>query len=139
MHTVIDGKQTLVLRSPRDNVNLVHAFLETLWSTHSDIGDLDRMAFETALIELASNVIEHADGGQGVTCVITVQVDSEKLSAHLSDTAEAGEIQVVGRVMPSADAESGRGIALIQMLVDELQYERVGENNLWSISRNRVG
>jgi serine/threonine-protein kinase RsbW len=138
MHTVTEGKQTLILRSPRDNVNLVHSFLEGLWDIHTDISDLDRMAFETALIELASNVIEHADGGQGVTCVITVRVDGETLSADLSDTAEAGEIQVVGRVMPAADAESGRGIALVQMLVDELQYERVGDNNLWRISRTRV-
>lgn len=133
-----EGTRTLILRSPRDSVNLVHDFLERLWQIHSDIGELDRMAFETALIELASNVIEHADDGRGVTCVITVQVDGEKLSANLSDTAEAGEIQVVGRVMPSADAESGRGIALVQMLVDDLQYERVGENNLWSIRRNRL-
>jgi serine/threonine-protein kinase RsbW len=138
MLTVSDAGQTLVLRSPRDNVDLVHGFLEQLWSDRSDITDLDRMAFETALIELVSNVIEHADGGQGVTCVITVTVNDNTLVAKLSDTAEAGEIQVVGRPMPSTDAESGRGIALIQMLVDDLQYERVGENNLWSISRNRA-
>jgi serine/threonine-protein kinase RsbW len=138
MPTVIEPAETLILRSPRDTVDLVHGFLEGLWITHPDIGELDRMAFETALIELVSNVIEHADGGQGVTCVITVNVDDSTLVANLSDTAEEGEIQVVGRVMPSVDAESGRGIALIQMLVDDLQYERVGEKNLWSISRNRV-
>jgi serine/threonine-protein kinase RsbW len=138
MPTVTEPAETLVLRSPRDNVDLVHGFLEKLWTAHTDIGELDRMAFETALIELVSNVIEHADSGQGVTCVITVDVDDSTLVANLSDTAEAGEIQVVGRVMPSIDAESGRGIALIQMLVDDLQYERVGEKNLWSISRNRV-
>jgi serine/threonine-protein kinase RsbW len=135
---VTEPAETLVLRSPRDNVDLVHGFLEELWTTHTDVGELDRMAFETALIELVSNVLEHADSGQGVTCVITVDVDDSTLVANLSDTAEAGEIQVVGRVMPSIDAESGRGIALIQMLVDDLQYERVGEKNLWSISRNRV-
>jgi serine/threonine-protein kinase RsbW len=135
---VTDAGQTLVLRSPRDNVDLVHGFLEQLWLDRPDIGELDRMAFETALIELVSNVIEHADGGQGVTCRITVAVDDNTLVANLSDTAEAGEIQVIGRPMPSVDAESGRGIALIQMLVDDLQYERVGENNLWSISRNRA-
>jgi serine/threonine-protein kinase RsbW len=132
-----ESSQILVLRSPRDNVDLVHSFLETLWEDRADIGELDRMAFETALIELASNVIEHADGGQGVTCVITVGVEEGHLEASLSDTAEAGEIQVVGRVMPSADAESGRGIALVQMLVDNLKYERVGDHNIWSFRRNR--
>ncbi|PRY68143.1 serine/threonine-protein kinase RsbW [Glaciihabitans tibetensis] len=130
--------QTLVLRSPRDNVDLVHGFLERLWVAHADIGELDRMAFETALIELVSNVIEHADTGHGVTCVIGVTVSATTLVANLSDTADAGEIQVVGRLMPSVAAESGRGIALVQMLVDDLQYERVGEKNLWSMSRNRV-
>jgi serine/threonine-protein kinase RsbW len=136
---VTEPAHTLVLRSPKDNVNLVHSFLEVLWADRLDVGELDRMAFETALIELVSNVIEHADTGQGVTCNITVSVDDSTLVANLSDTADAGEIQVSGRVMPDTDAESGRGIALIQMLVDDLQYERVGEKNLWSISRNRVG
>jgi serine/threonine-protein kinase RsbW len=135
---VTKSAETLVLRSPRDNVDLVHGFLEEVWTTHADISELDRMAFETALIELVSNVIEHADSGQGVTCVITIDVNDSTLVANLSDTAEAGEIQVVGRVMPSLDAESGRGIALINMLVDDLQYKRVGKKNLWSISRNRV-
>jgi serine/threonine-protein kinase RsbW len=135
---VPESSQTLVLRSPRDNVDLVHSFLQTLWATRPDIGDLDRMAFETALIELASNVVEHANSGEGVTCIITVAVDNQYLKGNLSDTAEAGEIQIAGMTMPSTEAESGRGIALVQMLVDELQYERVGDRNIWSFRRDRV-
>jgi anti-sigma regulatory factor (Ser/Thr protein kinase) len=32
-------------------------------------------------------------------------------------------------------AESGRGLALINALVDELSYERENEHNLWKIMR----
>jgi len=39
--------------------------------------------------------------------------------------------------MPAELAESGRGMALIQALVDDLHYERVGDRNLWSIEKKR--
>ena len=41
-------------------------------------------------------------------------------------------------MMPEELAESGRGIALIQALVDELEYVRSGSSNHWRISRSRT-
>ncbi len=102
------------------------------------MGALDRMAFETALIELASNVIEHADTGQGVTCIVSVTVDDGVMSARLRDGSEPGDFRLTAREMPGADAESGRGLAMVQMLCDELTYERVGGENVWSVRRTRI-
>jgi serine/threonine-protein kinase RsbW len=127
-----------VLKAPPGDVNTVHSFIQELWDAEPAIGDMDKMAFETALIELASNVIEHTGVGNGVSCVISIKATPTTLSAQLSDTAEVGDIQIVGRGMPDEDAESGRGIALVQMLVDELGYNRVGESNVWSFTRTRV-
>lgn len=132
-----DGARTLLLISPPDDVDAVHELVEALWLDHPGVDAMDRMAFETALIELASNVLQHSDAGSGVTCVLSIGADSDRLHARLSDTAEAGGITLAGRAMPDELAESGRGIALIQALVDDLHYERVGDRNLWSIEKKR--
>lgn len=130
---------TLVWVAPPDDVNAVHEFLNGLWSRLPDVSEPDRMAFETAIIELASNVVEHAEARDGwVSCVLTVHHDGEELCAELTDTAEAGSFRLVPMVMPATDAESGRGIALVQATVDDLRYERIGDRNRWSIVKRRA-
>ena len=132
-----DERRNLVFSTPPDDVDAVHDFLETVWEANPEISEFDRMAFETALIELASNVIQHAAGDGGVTCVLSVSADENGLRASLADTADAGGIVLMNRDMPDELSESGRGIALIQALVDELHYERVDDKNVWTISRAR--
>ncbi|GAA2228247.1 ATP-binding protein [Herbiconiux moechotypicola] len=132
-----EERKNLVFSSPPDDVDAVHAFLETVWEANPEVGEFDRMAFETALIELASNVIQHASGDSGVTCVLTVSAGDDGLTASLADTADAGGIVLMNREMPEELAESGRGIALIQALVDDLRYERRDERNVWTITRGR--
>jgi serine/threonine-protein kinase RsbW len=130
-----DQGRSLHFTTPPDDLNAVHDFLETVLETAPDIDDLDRMAFETALVELAGNVIQHADGGGGTTCVLTVTVEGGHLRAELTDSAEAGGVRLVGRTMPDELDESGRGIPFIQALVDTLEYRRDGDHNVWTIAR----
>jgi serine/threonine-protein kinase RsbW len=132
-------ENTFLFSSPPTDVDAVHDFLEGIWEAHPDIGGMDKMAFETALIELASNVIQHADTGDGVTCVMTITADEGQLRAQFSDTAEAGGIRMLRATMPDELAESGRGLAFMQMLVDEVRYERVAERNVWSLTKKRAG
>lgn len=137
---MIETEGTLRLIAPPANVNDVHDFVEVELNRHPDLSDRDRMAFETALIELASNVIQHADAdtGFGVACTLTLRVDSDSIVARLSDTAEDGGFKLVAHGLPKDDlAEAGRGIAFIQALVDDLCYKRVGDRNLWSITKRR--
>lgn len=130
-------ERTLRFNTPADDVDTVQDFLEALWEEHDDVAALDRMAFETAIAELAANVIQHADGGSGVTCVLTVDIEADGLRATLKDTAEAGGFALRTVEMPDVLAEDGRGIALIQALVDDLAYDRVDGVNRWTISRRR--
>ncbi|MFB2556977.1 ATP-binding protein [Herbiconiux liangxiaofengii] len=132
-----ESSTSLVFSAPPDDVDAVHEFLEQVWQQNPEVGEYDRMAFETALVELAANLIQHASGEGGVTCVLSVRSDANGLHASLADTADAGGIVLVRREMPDELSESGRGIALIQALVDDLRYERVDERNVWTISKAR--
>jgi serine/threonine-protein kinase RsbW len=134
---VTEERQSLVFSSPPDDVDAVHEFLETVWAANPDVSASERMAFETALIELASSVIQHAGRSRGVTCVLSVTADETGLAASLADTADEGGIVLMGREMPDALSESGRGIPLIQALVDDLRYEHVDDRNVWTITRAR--
>ena len=41
-------------------------------------------------------------------------------------------------IMPCADAESGRGLALALAAVDDLQYRNVEGRNVWGLRCDRV-
>ena len=128
---------SLRFSSPPTDVDAVHDFLEGIWQADPSIDEMDKMAFETALIELASNVIQHADTGDGVTCVMSVSAENGLLQASFSDTAEAGGFKMRTATMPDELAESGRGLAFMQMLVDDVRYERIGDRNVWSLTKKR--
>jgi serine/threonine-protein kinase RsbW len=130
------GRSTIDLAAPPDDVNSVHDHLESVWDRHPEVGELDRISFETALIELAANVIRHGDSGEGVTCSLIVDVREDRIEAHLTDSGQAGDIRLTP-ALPDELAESGRGIPLITALVDVVRYERAGDANHWHIARRR--
>ena len=136
LSVMADSKiHTVSMSSPPDDVDTVHSLLEDVWRSETHISVIDRISFETALIELVSNVIRHADSGLGVICTLTVEVASDRIDATLRDTGEPGDVELIGRAMPDDLAESGRGIPLIQALVDDLTYEREGNLNRWNLHR----
>lgn len=129
-------RHTIAMSAPPDDVNTVHALLVEVWADAPAVSTMDRVCFETALIELASNVISHAGDGSGIQCLLTVDVFNDHVEARLSDSGEPGDLQLTPRAMPDELSESGRGIPLIQALVNEVEYAREGSLNQWRISRN---
>ena len=69
----VDVPGRLELSAPADpeTMDLVHAVLEQLWAVHDDVSDRDRGRFETAVMEILGNIIEHAyqldDGAEATT------------------------------------------------------------------------
>ena len=127
----------LTLRSPEDDINVVHDFIERIWGENPDLSVMDRLRFETAFIELAANVIQHADEGNGIVADISITIDGDCISGQISDSSPAGMVDLAMREMPDENAESGRGIAFIQRLVDVFHYERREDENLWIIQKRR--
>ncbi len=129
----------LVLSAPPDDVNIVHTLLERVWAESPDVAEADRHGFETALIELVSNVVRHAHDGEGVVADLRIIVRADAIEACMTDTGSAGDISVGESTMPSSSAEGGRGIPIINALVDALTYERDGEINRWTMRRSFEG
>lgn len=133
-------RHTMRMATPPGDVNTVHDMLEQVWADVPEIGAEDRLKFEIALIELASNVMRHADAGTGIVCALVIQTLPDRITATLSDSGEPGDVMLVGRTLPEdVLAESGRGIPLIQALVDELRYDSEDGFNHWHISRTLEG
>lgn len=124
---------TISLTSPPDDVDRVHRFLEGVWAETPAIETMVRFSFETALIELAANILKHADAGDGLECVVRVETGATRIAAVLTDSGLTGDISLDEAQSPAELEESGRGILLVKALVDELSYERRDGLNRWSI------
>lgn len=128
-----DFRHTIVLTSTGDGFDAVHSLLEQLWMETPYVETLNRFAFETALIELISNIFQQGDSEITPLCTITVTVYSDYIECSLIEAGTHRELQLTGRSISDEYAESGRRIAFIQSLVDELSYTREGERNRWRI------
>jgi len=129
-HALIEGPADLHL------VDAVHAALESLWSAVPDVSEEDRMLFALAVSEVATNVVEHAQGPDHPEVTIRLEVDAGALTAVLTDDADPALIRLDQVSMPGAEAESGRGLALALAALDELVHEP-GQGNTWRLRRRR--
>jgi len=137
--TIHEGEQRrheVELHSPPDDVDDVHALLGQVWAENPQVAPMERFRFETALVELSGNVFEHADEGTGLRCTLTVTVCTDRLTAVVVDTGRPLDGDIHRTDMPDELAESGRGLPLIQALVDEFSYEREHGTNRWRLAHN---
>jgi serine/threonine-protein kinase RsbW len=129
-HAVIEGPADLSL------VDAVHAALESLWAAVPDVADEDRMLFALAVSEVATNVVEHAEGPAHPTISVRLEVDAEALTAVMTDDADPALIRLDQVTMAGEESESGRGLALALAALDGLVHEPA-EGNTWRLRRNR--
>lgn len=110
----------------------VHDALDRLWRSAGDVGESDRIALETAVVEVAGNVVRHGPGGGH----LLLRADPHGLVAEITHAGPPPAVDL-DAPMPGTDAESGRGLALTRMLVDLTCTDRGGAT-LWTLSRRRA-
>ena len=139
-----DGRLDLSAPATPEMIELVHAVLEQLWEANEDVAGADRARFETAVIEILGNIIEHAyeidsaDAG-GRRFDISVAATETALVASFGDNGLPMSIDLSAVAMPDELAESGRGLALAMAAVDDLSYDREDGRNHWRLSCTRKG
>ena len=124
------------IHSPPQTVDDAHDFLHTVWAQHPEVGSGDRMALETVLSELIANVIQH-NPDRRVLCEVELTVAADHLLLQTWDTGNPLPDPSSERSMPGESAESGRGLPLIHLLADEVDYSHQDGRNVWLVRRAR--
>jgi serine/threonine-protein kinase RsbW len=121
-----------------DSLDLLHDLLEQVGVEHPELAASDLMLFETAVIEVAGNVVEHGKPPGEVRWQFRLAVRPDRLEGTLSDSGEEYPGGAWGTDMPDTMEEDGRGLALATAVLDSLVYERAGDVNEWTMVR-RLG
>jgi anti-sigma regulatory factor (Ser/Thr protein kinase) len=133
-----DGVLTLSLEGRADLPCLerVHDLVDELWGLVPEVELRDRYRFETAVIEVAGNIVEH--GGPQVRLRLWLRVHPDAVEAQFRDTGRAVDLEAVGARTPDELAEDGRGLALARAAADDVTYERSGMTNRWRVLQRRT-
>jgi serine/threonine-protein kinase RsbW len=121
-----------------ESLDRVHGLLEEVWADHPDVQPEDRMRFEIGVTEIAGNIVEHAAAPAPVDFHLAVEVHQDRLVARFRDPGRRVEVDFDQAEMPDAMSESGRGLALVLAVVDELTYRHDGSENHWLVVRRRT-
>jgi len=112
---------SLTLRLPRDRLSvpvvrhLTHHALD-------EVGVLDGVAddVELALAEACANVLTHS--GPGDVYDVSISIGPETCEIRVTDVGHGFDYASLSREMASGDAESGRGVALMHALMDQVRF-----------------
>lgn len=110
--------------------------LEALYRAAQDVSDEDRTYFSLAVSEIATNIVTYSVSESEVAVTADLVVDDVTLSARLGDDAEPVHVRFEDAELPDEMAESGRGLAIATMALDQLSHE-LDEGNVWKLVRNR--
>lgn len=119
-------------------IDELHTELDRMWETASFVPELDQMAFTTAVIESASNVVQHGVAAPGceLRLGVTLTVMSSVLQARISEIGAIPSPDLPSAGLPDDDQESGRGLALIEALMSTITVELRGDTKVWVLSRD---
>lgn len=132
------ARYQLVAPARPESVDLAHDVIANLWTHEPAPIAVDRIRFETAVIEILSNIVEHAarvdpPDASPRQFDLVVTCDDDAIEARFGDDGKPAEIDLERVAMPSTDAEAGRGLAMASAAVDELSYQRIGPVNHWRL------
>ena len=129
---------TLTLEGRADPLCLerVHDLVDELWKRVPEVDESDRYRFETAVIEVAGNIVEH--GGPEVRLRLWLRVHTDRVEAQFRDTGRSVDFDGLDGHVPDLMAEDGRGLTLARAVADEVTYQRTGHTNRWSVTKRRT-
>ncbi|MFJ4075474.1 ATP-binding protein [Curtobacterium sp. NPDC089991] len=99
-----------------------------------------RFALETALAEVAANIVEHtirADQETGRRYTVRLESTERALTAELTDNGLPVDIDLSAVTMADVEQESGRGLALAIAALDRLEHRHEHGHNVWTLVCDR--
>lgn len=124
-------------------IELAHDLVAQLWVAHPHVPASVQARFETALIEIVANIVEHAyaaDANAGPVdpdlerrVLIVLAVTPQAVLGRLSDNGLPAQIDLSTVNMPDDDLESGRGLAMAIASLTDLSFSRDAGRNVWNL------
>ena len=123
-----------------ESIESVHDELDGLWNDAPFVEAMDQMTFTTAVIESASNIVQHAlpaKAQRPVELGVDISVQPRLLQARVSAFNAKPPFGPMEPGTPDDESESGRGLALIEALVTTVTFERQDGTNTWILSKTQ--
>ena len=99
--------------------------------------EIEGYNFTLALHELCTNIVAHAySQEQGhIQIELSMEYDPPTIHARVFDNGAPFDAGTVHKPDLENVQEHGYGLFLIEQLVDDVQYTRLDEGNLWQLTR----
>lgn len=131
------GDRSVAITSPSraDGMEAVHEALDRLWTGLDSAGPAsrDRLAFDIAVVEVASNIIRHS-GSDHFDLELTVTPAEARATFGDGGKPLSVDLRAL-RCQADPMAEHGRGLHLAQASCHQLDYVREDGRNRWTIVR----
>ncbi len=119
-----------------DAIGRVHEMFERLTERRPDLPEQVRSGFELAVVEVVTNVVMHSSDERPVRVALEVHSTEGGLEAVVTDDAPPVRVELDRASMPDPEelGESGRGLALVGLLVDRFEHAPLAEGNRWLLA-----
>ncbi|MDU0367554.1 ATP-binding protein [Microbacterium sp. NPDC089180] len=120
------------------SLDAIFDLLAGWWDEVGEVTPMTRFGFETAVIEIAGNIVEHSRGESDERrFTLDLFADAQRLVATFRDDGDPPLLDLASVRMADADEESGRGLALANAGVDDVDFRRDGDRNVWTLETRR--
>jgi serine/threonine-protein kinase RsbW len=117
----------------------VHDLLRQAAADHPELDSTDIMLFETAVIEIANNVVEYGRPAGEIEWELRLRVTDDAIEGELFDTGQEFKPSLSGGGMPDPMSEHGRGMPIAEAVLDKIDFERIEDTNHWKMTRKLGG
>jgi len=130
------GSVVVDVAAEPESIDLVQNAFETWWTALGDESLETRFSFETAIVEIAANVVEHSrrtDADEGRRFTLELSATDERLTAVFHDNGLPSAIDLSTVSMADLEDEDGRGLALALLSLESLDYRHEAGRNVWTL------
>ena len=117
-----------------ETIELLHGLLGEVRTDHPEVPEDDLSMLETAVIEIAGNVVQHAAQDGTTLYEFRLSVRPSELVGELVYEGDEPDLPADPQ-LPEDTAESGRGLMLAHAVLDDLEHSFVDGRNHWRMLR----
>lgn len=118
-----------------ESIDSLHDLLARVARENPEVPRDDLSMMETAVIEIAGNLVEHGRPPGEVTYRFDLTLHADRLEGVMADSGEELPGGLTDLVEVDVMSESGRGLFLADAVLDTLVYRRTDAANIWSMTR----